>query len=109
MPSPKVGMGTTTRARALPDLPTLDEQGLKGFECYFWATLFAPAKTPKPMIAVLVDALNKTLDDPVVLGRLRDLGFEPTPGTSPEKLAVFLKSELAKWAPVIKASGASLD
>ena len=104
-----IGMGTMTRARALPDLPTLDELGMKGFECYFWVTLFAPAKTPKPIIAVLVDALNKTLDDQTVLTRLRDLGFEPTPGTSPEKLAAFLKAELAKWAPVIKASGAQLD
>ena len=104
-----IGMGTMTRARALPDLPTLDELGMKGFECYFWATLFAPAKTPKPIISVLVDALNRTLDDQAVLTRLRDLGFEPTPGTSPEKLAAFLKAELAKWAPVIKASGAQLD
>ena len=104
-----IGMGTMTRARALPDLPTLDELGMKGFECYFWVTLFAPAKTPKPIIGVLVDALNRTLDDQAVLTRLRDLGFEPTPGTSPEKLAAFLKAELAKWAPVIKASGAQLD
>ncbi len=104
-----IGMGTTTRARALPDLPTMDELGMKGFECYFWVTLFAPAKTPKPIIAVLVDALNRTLDDQTVLTRLRDLGFEPTPGTSPEKLAAFLKAELAKWAPIIKASGAQLD
>ena len=104
-----IGMGTMTRARALPDLPTLDDLGMKGFECYFWVPLFAPAKTPKPIIGVLVDALNRTLDDQAVLTRLRDLGFEPTPGTSPEKLAAFLKAELAKWAPVIKASGAQLD
>lgn len=104
-----IGMGTITRARVLPDLPTLDEQGMKGFECYFWVTLFAPAKTPAPIVALLSNTLNKALDDKTTLTRLQDLGFEATPGTSPEKLAAFLKSELEKWAPVIKASGAQLD
>lgn len=104
-----IAMGTTKRASALPDLPTLDELGLKGYQCHFWTTMFAPAKTPRPIVNTLVDALNKSLDDPVIAKRMRELGFEITPNTSPEKLAAFLKAELAFWAPVIKASGASLD
>ena len=104
-----IGMGTTARAKAMPDLPTLDELGMKGFECYFWVTFFAPAKTPQPIIARLTEVLNATLEDPLILKRLQELGFEPTPGTSPDKLAAFLKSEIAKWAPIIKASGAQLD
>lgn len=104
-----LAMGTSQRAKSLPDLPTLDELGLKGFECYFWVTFFAPAKTPKPIVTLLSDTLNKALEDKTVATRLEDLGFEPTPGTSPEKLAAFLKAELAKWAPVIKASDAQLD
>lgn len=104
-----IAMGTPNRAAALPDLPTLDELGMKGFQCYFWVTLFAPAKTPKPIIDILVAALNKTLDDPVIAKRMVELGFDVTPNTSPEKLAAFLQKEIAAWAPIIKASGAKLD
>lgn len=104
-----IAMGTQKRAGVLPDLPTLDELGMKGYQCHFWTTFFAPAKTPKPIIAMLTDALNRTLADPVIAKRMQDLGFEITPNTSPEKLAAFLKAELAFWLPVVKASGASLD
>ena len=104
-----IAMGTQKRASVLPDLPTLDEVGMKGYQCHFWTTFFAPAKTPKPIIATLTDALNKTLADPAIAKRMQDLGFEITPNTSPEKLAAFLKAELAFWLPVVKASGASLD
>lgn len=104
-----IALGTQKRASVLPDLPTLDELGMKGYQCHFWTTFFAPAKTPKPIIATLTDALNKTLADPAIAKRMQDLGFEITPNTSPEKLAAFLKAELAFWLPVVKASGASLD
>jgi len=104
-----IAMGTQKRAAVLPDLPTLDELGMKGYQCHFWTTFFAPARTPKPIIATLTDALNKTLADPAIAKRMQDLGFEITPNTSPEKLAAFLKAELAFWLPVVKASGASLD
>ena len=104
-----IAMGTQKRASVLPDLPTLAELGMKGYQCHFWTTFFAPARTPKPIIATLTDALNKTLADPAIAKRMQDLGFEITPNTSPEKLAAFLKAELAFWLPVVKASGASLD
>ena len=98
-----------TRARALPDLPTLDEQGLKGFECYTWNAIFAPANTPAPIVAALNAGINKALADETTFKRLQDIGIDPTPGSTPEKLASFVKEELAKWAPIIKASGAQLD
>jgi tripartite-type tricarboxylate transporter receptor subunit TctC len=104
-----IGAGMATRARALPDLPTLQEQGIKGFECYTWNAIFAPAKTPTAIVNQLADAINKALDDPAVFKRLQEAGIDPTPGSGPEKLAAFLKAELAKWAPIIKASGAQLD
>jgi tripartite-type tricarboxylate transporter receptor subunit TctC len=104
-----IGGGMATRARAMPDLPTLQEQGVSGYECYTWNAILAPAKTPAPIVAVLSDAINKALADPVVLKRLQDAGVDPTPGSSPEKLAEFIKGELAKWAPIIKASGAQVD
>lgn len=104
-----IGGGMATRARAMPDLPTLQEQGVSGFECYTWNAILAPAKTPAPIVALLADAINKALADPVILKRLQDAGVDPTPDSTPEKLAEFIKSELAKWAPIIKTSGAHID
>jgi tripartite-type tricarboxylate transporter receptor subunit TctC len=104
-----LGAGMATRARALPDLPTLQEQGLKGFECYTWNAIFAPAKTPPAIVAQLAQAINRSLADENVFKRLQETGIDPTPGSSPEKLAQFVKAELAKWAPIIKASGAVVD
>ena len=104
-----IGGGMATRARAMPDLPTLQEQGVSGFECYTWNAILAPAKTPAPIVAVLADAIRKALADPAVLKRLQDAGVDPTPDSSPEKVEEFIKSELAKWAPIIKASGAQVD
>ena len=68
-----------------------------------------PCPREDPAVAVLSDAINKALADPTVLKRLQDAGVDPTPDSSPEKLADFIKGELAKWAPIIKASGARLD
>ena len=104
-----LGAGMATRARALPDLPTLQEQGIKGFECYTWNAIFSPAKTPPAIVNLLSDSINKALADPAVFKRLQDAGIDPTPGSNPEKLAAFVKAELAKWDPIIKASGAQLD
>lgn len=101
--------GTAKRARALPDLPTMQEQGIKGFECYTWNAIFAPAKTPKPIVDRLVEAMRISLADPTVIKRLQDTGVDPTPDSSSEKLAAFVKEELAKWAPIVKASGTQLD
>lgn len=82
---------------------------MKGYECYTWNAIFAPAKTPAPIVAQLSNAINKALAEPTVLKRLQDTGVDPTPGSTPEKLAEFLKAELAKWAPIIKTSGAQVD
>jgi tripartite-type tricarboxylate transporter receptor subunit TctC len=104
-----LGAGMATRMRAMPDLPTLQEQGIKGFECYTWNAIMAPAGTPQPIIDKLADAINKSLDDPTVFKRLQEAGIDPTPGRSPAQTADFIKAELAKWAPIIKASGARVD
>jgi tripartite-type tricarboxylate transporter receptor subunit TctC len=104
-----LGSGMATRARALPNLPTLQEQGIAGFECYTWNAILAPAKTPPSIVALLSGAINQALADPTVLKRIQETGVDPTPGGTPEKLAEFIKAELAKWAPIIKASGASVD
>ena len=104
-----LGAGMLKRLAALPDLPTLDEQGLKGYECYTWNAILAPAGTPKPIVDKLNDAINKALADPAVSSALEKAGIDPTPGSTPETTADFVKAELAKWAPIIKASGAQVD
>jgi tripartite-type tricarboxylate transporter receptor subunit TctC len=98
-----------TRLSAMPNLPTLQEQGLKGYECYTWNAIIAPAGTPKPIVDKLNAAINKSLADPKVSGALEKAGIDPTPGSTPESTADFIKAEIAKWAPIIKASGAQVD
>jgi tripartite-type tricarboxylate transporter receptor subunit TctC len=104
-----LGAGMLKRLAAMPDLPTLDEQGLKGFECYTWNAILAPAGTPQPIVAKLNAAANKALADPQVIDSLKKAGIDPTPGSTPATTADFVKTELAKWAPIIKASGAQVD
>jgi tripartite-type tricarboxylate transporter receptor subunit TctC len=104
-----IGAGMATRMRAMPELPTLQEQGLKGFECYTWNAILAPADTPQPIVDRLSEAINKALADPAVFRRLQEAGIDPTPGSTPKQAAAFVKAELAKWAPIIKASGAHID
>ncbi len=104
-----IGAGMATRMRAMPELPTLQEQGLKGFECYTWNAILAPANTPQPIVERLSEAINKALADPAVFKRLQEAGIDPTPGSTPKQATTFIKAELAKWAPIIKASGAQID
>jgi tripartite-type tricarboxylate transporter receptor subunit TctC len=104
-----IGAGMAMRMRAMPELPTLQEQGLKGFECYTWNAILAPADTPQPIVDRLSEAINKALDDPAVFKRLQEAGIDPTPGSTPKQAAAFIRAELAKWAPIIKASGAHID
>ena len=104
-----LGAGMATRLAAMPNLPTLQEQGLKGYECYTWNAIIAPAGTPKPIVDKLNAAINTSLADPKVSGALEKAGIDPTPGSTPESTLDFIKAELAKWAPIIKASGAQVD
>ena len=104
-----LGAGMATRMRSMPELPTLQEQGLNGFECYTWNAILAPANTPPPIVAQLNEAMNKALADPAVFKRLQEVGIDPTPGSTPQTTAAFIKAELAKWAPIIKASAAQIE
>jgi len=93
----------------MPELPTLQEQGLKGFECYTWNAILAPAGTPQAIIERLSESISTALADPAILHRLEEAGVDPTPGSTPKKATAFVKAELAKWGPIIKASGAHID
>jgi tripartite-type tricarboxylate transporter receptor subunit TctC len=102
---------TRTRTAVLPDLPSADEQGLKGFDTPGWYAFVAPAKTPDAIIKRFSQALNAALESPAARERLQQLGNEvpPPEQRSPEFLAQFIRSEIDKWAKPIKASGTVLN
>ena len=104
-----VGAGMLERMKAMPTLPTLQEQGLNGFECYTWNAILAPAGTAPAIVDKLAGAIKTALDDPNVVKRLQDAGVDPIFGRGPKETADFLKAELAKWAPIIKMSGAVIN
>src|SRR6266853_754922 len=105
------GVTSLKRVPSLPDIPTLDELGLKGFEVGIWPGLYAPKGTPKPAIDKLVAALQEALKDATVKQRFADLGAEayPLDRATPEALHKFLKSEIDKWGPIIKKAGQYAD
>ena len=104
-----VGAGMAERMRAMPELPTLQEQGLKGFECYTWNAILAPAGTPAPIVDKLAAGIKTALDDAIVVKRLQEAGIDPIFGRGPKETMEFMKAELAKWAPIIKMSGAVVN
>ncbi len=89
------------RNAALPDVPTLDETGLKGFEAVAWNGLTAPAKTPRDVIAKINADVLRVVNSPELKERLKAEGSDPV-GSNPEQFAKFLRDEIAKWAKVIK-------
>lgn len=96
------------RAAALPDVPTVAESGLSGFEVFSWFGLVAPAKTPAPILAKLEKDVAAILKMPDMERRLAEVGAEP--GTAfGATFGQFLAEDSAKWAKIIKASGAKLD
>jgi tripartite-type tricarboxylate transporter receptor subunit TctC len=102
---------TKTRVSSLPDLPTADESGLKGFEVAVWHGVWATHGTPKPAMDKLVAALQAALKDPNVIEKFKELGTEPVAQNraTPEALRTHLKSEIEKWAPIIKKAGVYAD
>jgi tripartite-type tricarboxylate transporter receptor subunit TctC len=105
------GVTTSNRIKALPDAPTLAEQGLKGFEVVVWHGIYAPKGTPKPILEKFNGAIRAALKDPDVIRRMADLGAEIVPDSklTPESLQAWLKSEIDKWGPVIKSTGSFAD
>jgi tripartite-type tricarboxylate transporter receptor subunit TctC len=101
------GVTTKTRLASMPDLPTLNEAGLPGFEVAVWHGLYAPKGTSKPIVDALTGALQVALKDPVVKQRFADLGTEPVAEAraKPEALRAHLKAEIERWAPIISKAG----
>jgi tripartite-type tricarboxylate transporter receptor subunit TctC len=99
---------TLKRTAVLPDIPTVDELGIKGFDATTWHGLVTPAGTPKDTINTLSRATVAALNDPAVRKSLGDLGVDIV-GNSPAEFAAYIKAEIPKWTAVVKASGARVE
>ena len=103
-----LGVTSPKRSPAAPDIPTLSEAGLPGFEAVSWFALFAAPGTPKPVADKLSTQVAEVLKLPDVAKKLFDLGLEPV-GSTPDELARYQQTEIAKWAKVVKESGATVE
>ena len=103
-----LGVTTLKRSPSAPDIPTLAEQGLRGFEAVSWFSLMAPAKLPKEIQARLNQLTVQTLSKPEIRSRLSNGGLDPNPG-SPEELSRYIQQEASKWRNIVQQSGARAE
>jgi tripartite-type tricarboxylate transporter receptor subunit TctC len=105
-----IALATTGAKRdpALPDLPTIAEAGVKGYESGVWFGIMVPAGTPREVVMKLNAAAVQAAKAPEFIKRMTDLGYSIIPGT-PEDMGKMLDAELKRWAPIVKASGAKVD
>src|SRR5262249_12421155 len=99
---------TTKRSPVAPDVPTLAESGLPGYEVGSWQGVFAPAGVPPEVVKRLNTEIVKIINMPDVQKKMLELGAEPV-GDTPEQFGGFVRSEVAKWGDVVKKSGAKVD
>ncbi|EJC81203.1 hypothetical protein Rleg4DRAFT_2878 [Rhizobium leguminosarum bv. trifolii WSM2297] len=99
---------TAKRAPSFPDVPTVAESGIPGYETYTWNALFAPAKTPNEAVMRLNASANKALKDPAVAERMKEFSATIV-GSTPDELAAHVKAELAKWGPVVKGANIQME
>ena len=103
-----LAVSTAQRSAFAPQLPTVAESGLRGFEVFGWNGLLAPAATPQAIIDKLHDAIVEAMREPELRGRMASVGFEPI-GSTPSEFGEFLRNDVARWAKVLKESGARVD
>jgi tripartite-type tricarboxylate transporter receptor subunit TctC len=104
-----IAVTSAVRLPAFPEVPTMREGGVSGYEALAWWAYFAPAGTPKEIVARLNSQINRAMQVPDVRERLSVQGSAEVVGGTPEQLAAFQKAEIAKWSKVIKESGATAD
>jgi tripartite-type tricarboxylate transporter receptor subunit TctC len=99
-----LAVSTATRSPLAPELPTMQEAGVPAYELAAWFAAFLPAKTPRPVVDKLHDALVQAVADKTVADKLLQAGIEPAAST-PEELKAFVEAEIGKWAQIVKAAG----
>ena len=97
---------SSKRSPLAPDLPTMEEAGLPGFETYGWWGILAPAQTPNPVITKLSAAFMEAMQSPEVTSALIAQGYEPIGADGPA-FALYIQKEIARWRPIIKSAGLS--
>lgn len=103
-----IAVASRERSLALPDVPTMAEQGLPDFESFAWFGLLVPKGTPKPIVDRLSDLIGKTMDDPNVRKRLIEIGADPAKST-PQEFKDLISSQIVKWRGVIKDANITVD
>jgi tripartite-type tricarboxylate transporter receptor subunit TctC len=101
-----LGVTTLGRVAAAPDIPTLTESGLPGFELVAWQGVVVPAGTPRPIIDQLAGQIGLLLADPATRDKLTMMALEPLAGSTPDSFAAYIGTELGRWATIVKHSGA---
>jgi len=101
-----LGVTTPQRVAAVPEIPTLAESGLPGFELIAWQGLVAPAGTPRAIIDQLAGQIGRLLADPATRDKFTAMALEPLAGSTPDGFAAFIRTELDRWATIVKNSGA---
>ena len=103
-----IAVTSPVRVPQLKDVPTVAESGYPGYSVLAWGALFAPAGTPAPVVKRINEATNKALQEPAVIAKLTEMASEALGGT-PENLQERVRSEIIRWQPIVKESGASVD
>ncbi len=104
-----LGVTTPKRVAAAPEIPTIAEGGLAGYELVAWQGVVAPAGTPRPIVDALAGQIKKLLDDPSTRERFTSIAIEPLPGSTPDSFGDYIKSEVDRWADIVKKSGAEAE
>jgi tripartite-type tricarboxylate transporter receptor subunit TctC len=104
-----LGVTTAKRVAAAPEIPTLAEGGLAGFELVAWQGVVAPAGVPRPIVDQLAAQIEKLVADPATREKFKMMALESLPASTPDSFAAYVKSEGDRWAKIVRASGAELE
>ena len=104
-----LAVSTATRFPGAPDVPTIAESGLPGFEASAWDGVFVPAGTPQPIVQRLNAAIRQALEDPELAAALLARGAQPVAASTPESFTRFIATSAERWGLAVRASGAKVD